>query len=290
MGAFLEDLDEWSAWMTARGRSAHTVRLYRGDVGRVGEILAQGGILRWSDVRLDELREAVAKVSGVNRPWRRARLIYALRSFYKFLILEGLVEENLAQVLDLPRLPVPLPRVLSITEVARLMTEPRLDLEGRRASAVLELCYSAGLTAREIVAVDLVDIDLHRGWVHVASRREPRIRDLPVGRAASAAITAWLLARRRHLQGSGLASEALFVDVHGHRWSATTCGKCLRHQGENVTATILRHSSAVHLLDAGADLRVVQELLGHSRITTTAKLQRLSLRHLSVAIALHPRG
>lgn len=222
------------------------------------------------------------------------RKLAALRSFFRFLNREGLLEGNPARPIPSPAKPKTLPAVLTVDEASRLLETPggppRSPLRDR---ALLELLYSSGLRVSELTGLDLEDLDLHGGAVRVRGKgRKERI--VPVGRKAVDAIEDYLARERR----GGRAGGALFLNVRdGGRLTSRSVhrlvGARALRQGwrKRISPHALRHSFATHLLGGGADLRAIQEMLGHSSLSTTQRYTRLDLEQLTrVYESAHPRS
>ncbi len=221
------------------------------------------------------------------------RCLSATRSFYRHLLDEGLVGSSPFAGLPVPHTGKRLPRSLSADQATRLVTlagDAPLDLRDR---ALLELLYSSGLRLGELVALDLADLDLASGLVRVTGKGA-KTRVLPVGRHARQALAAYLGGRASLAPPS---QPAVFVTIHGRRMGPRAIqlrvGRRAREQGLGVPVHphMLRHSFATHLLESSGDLRAVQELLGHSDISTTQVYTHLDFQHLAqVYDAAHPRA
>ncbi len=210
---------------------------------------------------------------------------------------EGLWEEDPTRLAESPVPPRPLPRALTVSEAEGLVEAP--DLRGplgRRDRALLEFLYGTGARVSEAVGIDTEDIDLDER-VAVVTGKGDKQRIVPLGSAAVEAISSYLddrLALRRHGRDSG----ALFLNARGGRLTRQGVWKIVRKHAANagldparVSPHVLRHSAATHMLEGGADLRVVQEILGHASISTTQIYTRVSPRHLrEVYVASHPRS
>lgn len=290
----MQFLDAFREWLKGRGRTWHTIRLYAADVARLSMGLGAHTIAAWSRVTPAELIAAVQLDHHLVAWGRRARTVSALKAWFRYL---GHTRQgaDLGGELVYPVERRRLPAVLGVDEIGRLMPALGRDFEVARRAALFEVAYSAAFSVRELVAADVADIDRGEGWIRSRHRPPPRIADLPLGGPALGALAAWLDVRRRRLRDVGASSAALFVDRRGRRLTAKTVGQVISAHGRAtlgrpVTATILRHSAAVHMLDAGANLRAVQELIGHVWLGTTARLQRACLTSLRAAIAAHPRA
>jgi len=287
-----------------RGLSDNTVQAYRRDLRRYGEFLERRGVADASDVGDEDVAAFVARVSssthGDGRAYRPTSVVRALssvRSFHRFLVREGRADADPTTGVVRPRLPRSLPRPLSVDDVGRLLAAPRIDTDtGVRDRAVLETMYAAGLRVSELVGLDVDDVDLEDGAVRVLGKGGVE-RDVPLGRYAREAIAAYL-SRARPGLASARSRSALFLNQRGGgRLSRQACWNLIRDHARaagirvRVTPHTLRHSFATHLLDGGADVRVVQELLGHASVATTQVYTLVTREHLREAyFTAHPRA
>jgi integrase/recombinase XerC len=268
-----------------KGYSPHTVDAYRSDLE------AFGAFLRGQGLEPEQIDRAAAR-SFLRRlqdahlaPASIARKLAALRSFYAFLVREGHLESHPLRGLGTPKQPRRLPRCLSIDETVALLTAPDVRTpQGLRDRAILELLYASGLRVGELVRIDLDDIDWGRHEVRVLGKGG-RMRIALAGIPALRALRAYVRFGRPQLVRPP-SGRALFLNRFGERLTdrsvrALVAGYA-RQAGLDgqVTPHTLRHTFATHLLEGGADLRIVQELLGHARLTTTERYTHVSLRHL----------
>jgi integrase/recombinase XerD len=233
------------------------------------------------------------------RPYRPSSVVRALssvRSFHRFLLREGLSDGDPTSGVVRPRTPRGLPRPVSVDDVGRLLAAPRPSTpEGARDRAVLETLYGAGLRVSELVGLDVDDVDLDEGSVRVLGKGGKE-RDIPIGRYAREALAAYLTTARPALSTSR-SRAALFLNRRGGRLTRQACWTILRRHArtagidKRITPHTLRHSFATHLLEGGADVRVVQELLGHASLATTQVYTLVTREHLrEVYFAAHPRA
>jgi integrase/recombinase XerD len=283
-----------------RGLSRNTLAAYRTDLLQYGEFLA-GRRLAAVDARPVDVSEFLADLAiGNGRPACSATTINrkaaCLRSFYKHLRREELVEVDPTAALDAPRRGRKLPQVLSHGEVNRLLAQPRgADPAALRDRALLEVMYGCGLRASEAVGLEVSDVDLERGFVRPTGKGSKE-RIVPLGRQAAAAVRQYLRSGRPELVGSsgerklfvnlrggGLTRQGLYKIIRGHARTAGLDGKMSPHT--------LRHTFATHLLSGGCDLRSVQEMLGHADISTTQMYTHLSGEEIKeVYFRAHPRA
>jgi len=277
-----------------RRAAAHTVESYRRDLSRLADFCVQRGQADWAALTTPDVRQFVSAMHHAGlAPRSIQRLLSATRSFYRFLLREGLARRSPAVGVPAPRAPRRLPQALSADEATRLVEVPGADALSRRDRAILELFYSSGLRLSELAGLNLADIDFGESLVRVTGKGAKE-RLLPVGSAAVSAVQAWLHER------TGLASAgetALFVSKRGQRLSVRAIEQrvalCARRQGlgRRVHPHMLRHSFASHLLESSGDLRAVQELLGHANLSTTQIYTHLDFQHLArVYDQAHPRA
>jgi integrase/recombinase XerC len=215
-----------------------------------------------------------------------ARRLAALRSFFRFTMREGLTTSNPAQALRIPRAGRKLPHFLTTEQVATLLEAPPAnDAMGLRDRAILETLYSAGLRVAELVGLDVGDWDRAANILRVFGKGKKE-RIAPIGSYASRALERWLSVRSVDPQAPAAELDALFLNRFGRRLTTRSIGrmleKYLKETGLDLITSphTLRHSFATHLLDGGADLRSVQELLGHKSLTTTQIYTHVSTRRL----------
>jgi integrase/recombinase XerC len=282
------------AYLVAERRApASTVTGYGGDLRRFAAFLtARDGTppLAAAVVPADLLAwwAAGAPLAAASQARRRA----AVKSCYAFGLRRGLVATNPALGVETPQLIRPLPEVLSEAEVAQLLDAPRPDTPlGRRDQAMFEVLYAAGVRAAELLGLAVGDVDLAPGGVRVCGKGR-RYRRVPIGARAVAALRAYLADRTP----ADPRERALFLSARGGRLGADGLGRALHRAARAAGVTrrvyphLLRHCFATHLLDRQANLRAIQELLGHRRLATTEVYTHVSWRHLEAAYALHPRA
>ncbi|MBX3733084.1 MAG: tyrosine recombinase [Verrucomicrobiae bacterium] len=291
-----------------RGAAAHTQRTYAHLLGQFVTWAEPRGRLQWRDVTFAELMEFLEHQR--TRPTRApgeppARLsssslylhVAALRAFFGFAESEGLVTPNPAVNLSLPRRWKTLPKALSDAEIGQLMQAPGTDATPSALCdhAVLELAYASGLRLAELRGLRMEQLHLESGFVTVIGKGNKE-RVVPVGSRAIEALQRYLASGRPRLVGPK-SPAAVFLNRRGGAFAHVTLWlrikECVRRAGlsKAITPHSLRHSFATHLLDHGADLRVIQELLGHARISTTEIYTHVAGRRLrDVHDAFHPRA
>ncbi|TVR36098.1 MAG: site-specific tyrosine recombinase XerD [Nitriliruptor sp.] len=284
-----------------RGLAANTIEAYRRDLSLYRSYLEDVAIddpLEVSGEDLEAfvgwLRQRSSATGGAYAPSSVSRIVVAVRGFHRFLAREGLADEDVGTQLGAPSNARPLPKALSIEEVGRLLQAPvgdgPLPLRDR---AMLELLYGAGLRISELTSADVDDLDRVDRLIRVRGKGDKE-RVVPYGELADVALDRWLVSGRPQLAGG---SPALFLNARGGRLSRQGVWKLLRSHAErvelrdDVSPHTLRHSFATHLLDGGADVRAVQELLGHASVTTTQIYTLVSRQALQeVYQRAHPRA
>lgn len=282
-----------------RGLSRNTLDAYRRDLGCYLGYLAERGVIDARDVtRRDiegfvaERREAGYAASSVNRE------LSAIKGFHRFMLREGLSETQPASSVRFSRTEERLPDCLSVEAAAALMEQPfGLDATGARDRAVLEVLYGCGVRASELTGLDVGDVFLDEGFLRVVGKGSKE-RLVPVLGAAARALSAYLDGPRAELAAHARrgAPAAVFLNIRGGRLSRQSVHALVERYGrrvgiEGLHPHTLRHSFATHMLAGGADLRVLQEILGHASISTTqvyTHVDRTRLRE--VYLAAHPRA
>jgi integrase/recombinase XerD len=299
--------DEFLAHLSfEKGLSKNTTEAYRRDLAMWDQYCRLAGIDPaapssgdFTDY-LDRLRSGRPPALKPLAPTSVARMLVSLRAFYKFLVREGHVAADPTVTVGAPKKPRSIPSAISVTEVEELIERPGADLLGRRDRAILETLYGAGLRISELVGLDVDDTDIEDGSVLVRRGKGRKARRVPVGRAARKALGDYLTLSRPELaaRGRGASAQgALILNARGGRLSRQGCWKILKAYAraagleKRVSPHTLRHSFATHMLDRGADIRVVQELLGHASLATTQVYTLVSDRRLKeVYLAAHPRA
>ena len=282
-----------------RNASAYTLKSYREDLTALIEYLTdlRGSCPEPSTLTTIDLRGYVSALHEAGYAKSTvARRLASLRSFFKFGRREGWVTNNPAKPLRNPRKGRDLPHCLSSDEIGRLLAAPAAnDAQGLRDRAILETMYSAGLRVGELVGVNDADLDTAAGIVRVRGKGR-RERLAPIGSYADKALKQWFAVRRVNPR-TPAPQTPVFVNKFGNRLTTRSVGrmleKYLRETGldQRTTPHTLRHSFATHLLDRGADIRSVQELLGHKSLVTTQIYTHVSTTGMRAAYELaHPRA
>jgi integrase/recombinase XerC len=282
-----------------RQLSPHTLRNYRLDLTQFLEFCAghRDG-LSLSQVTYQDLRPFLAAALKKNRKTTVARKLSSLRTFFKYLMRQGVATQNPAKLARSPKLEKVLPNYLSVDEAFHLLSAPKGDDFGaRRDLAILEVFYGGGLRLSELAGLNLKDVDLVSGVLRVWGKgAKERLAFL--GQPAKAALSAYLPLRQQFLEHQKTEDEtAVWINSRGGRLStrgvARVVAKWVRLAGlsPGLTPHGLRHSFATHLLEGKADLRAVQELLGHASISTTGRYTHLNLDYLMEEYdKAHPRS
>ena len=296
------------AWLThldvERGLSANTLAAYRRDLARWTGFLDEAGVVRPRDVTEDHVAEFLARLreGGDGRQplaaTSAARTLVAVRGLHRFLALEGELDVDPAREVGPPRAPGRLPKAIGLDAVERLLEAASVGDTpvSLRDRALLEVLYGTGARISEAVGLDVDDVLGDEGVVRLLGKGGKE-RVVPLGSYAAAAVEAWLVRGRPALAARGSGTPALFLNTRGGRLSRQSAWALLRMIAEragldgHLSPHTLRHSFATHLLEGGADVRVVQELLGHASVTTTQIYTKVTVQQLREVYAQsHPRA
>lgn len=282
-----------------RNASVETRRAYRADLTQLRTWLEDEGLgeLPPSALHHRVLRAWLGALGEDLSVASLARKLSCVRSFYRFLIRSDLAKENPAELLSLPKQGRPLAKLLNVDETFALLDVERADdPRSARDAAMWELLYGSGLRVGELVSVDIADMDLEDGWMRVLGKGDKE-RQVPLTGKCVAAIRRYLQLRSELARKSGNRTEALFLNHRGGRLSARSVRRILRKDliragvATPISPHGLRHGFATHQLDTGADLRSVQEMLGHSNLSTTQRYTHVALGTLMAAYDdAHPRA
>lgn len=282
--------------------SLHTLNSYSGDLNAFYSFLTRFGSETCSPAEIDHIsiREFLSDLHQKgNSRGTVARKLAAVRSFFRYLYSQGTISSNPAKLVHTPRLPDPKPRFLSIRQIETILDLPDDNSDrGFRDRAILELLYASGVRISELVQMNVEDISLKQRLVRVYGKGKKE-RIVPFGQRARLALEVYLARRaallRRHK--STREPNAVFLNLRGSRISARSVQRNLENYIRksalllNVHPHLFRHSFATHLLNNGADLRSIQELLGHSSLSTTQKYTHLSVEELvRVYRGSHPKA
>jgi len=299
-----EAIDKFLNYLAVeKGFSQNTIEAYRNDlnqlVGFLEEEAAKGGAIKpWTAfdrqsilsylTNMKERRYAATTV---------ARKVAAIKSFFGFMVAEGLVKDNPTRDVPSPRVGKSLPKPISITQARQLLeeTEKRATPEAKRDKAMLQLLYASGMRVSELVSLNLKDVDTEGGYVRCFGKGGKE-RLIPIHSQAVAALKDYISQGHTRLKTGG-GEEALFLNRRGERLTRQGLWQIIKGYaksaklGVKITPHTLRHSFATHMLSGGADLRSVQELLGHANISTTQVYTHLTTEHIRRAYEKsHPRA
>jgi integrase/recombinase XerC len=280
-----------------RNASAHTLRAYSNELGRFAEYLGPEG--RWKEIDHITIRGFLSHLHGCGlSKVSVARALAALRSMYKWLGRERIVTQNPAKLVSSPKLPKKLPRVPTMEEINGLLnTEmPESAAFPERDRAIFELLYGCGLRNSELVGTELDDIEEANGVILIRGKGKKQ-RYVPLEGAAAEALVAYRQARRKILNATRKKTSRLFINHRGGPLTTRSVGRIVkkiavsRGLPPDMHPHTLRHAFGTHMLAEGADLRSIQELLGHERLATTQRYTQLSITHvMEVYDRTHPRA
>ncbi|EKD38922.1 MAG: hypothetical protein ACD_75C00562G0005 [uncultured bacterium] len=287
----IKTIDLFTRWLeTEKGYSLHTVSGYRRDLVEFYNHLGKDCPL--DTINAGRVRSFVVSLHGHNCSATVARKLSALRTFFRFSLRRGMVKNDPLTGINGPKIGRFIPVFLTVDETFALLEAPLpTDTYMHRDRAILELLYSTGMRVSELVSRNLGDLDFIEEVLTVRGKGNKE-RLVPVGRPAIEGVRAWLpqrmqLIRERAGRGRTAEEDAMFLNGRGSRLSARSVERMVKAYGERagipqlVTPHALRHSFATHLLEMGADLRSVQELLGHASLSTTQRYTHLTLDHLA---------
>lgn len=291
-----QDCDDFLRYMEQEKRmSVHTVKNYQRDLKQFITFLQANKFSSWFIVKSSHIRQFIVQLHQQGLAGRSIqRVLSAIRSLYRFLIREGLAENNPAQAVQAPKSEKRLPSTLDVDQMSALLDGTQEDgFIGRRDQAIMELFYSSGLRLAELVALNIRDVDFGDHLVYVTGKGD-KSRVVPVGSMAIKALNVWLLERDKL---NFFEQSALFISQQGRRLGVRSVQKRLDYWGkrlgisDKVHPHRLRHAFASHMLEASSDLRAVQELLGHADISTTQIYTHVDFQHLTnVYDEAHPRA
>ena len=296
--AFANDIEAFLGFLgLERGLSKNTLSAYRSDLDQGAAFLGKRGVADWRSVTRVQAGEWVQSLNGrVCSPASQARKLTALRGLARFLVREKIRDDDFTELLAAPKLSRRIPGTLTPDEVGRLLAAPTGgDARALRDRALLELFYSSGLRVSELAGLSLQQIDLEQGFIRVFGKGSKE-RVVPVGGQAANAVTTYLVSGRPQLVKPRTGSQ-LFLNNRGAALSRVMLWKLVKKYAARAGITKkvkphgLRHSFATHLLTGGADLRAIQEMLGHASISTTQIYTAVeSKRLLDQHAKFHPRN
>lgn len=279
-----------------KNTSGNTEMSYRRDLEKVLHFMASRGIQEVKDVTAQDLMDYVKYLEDNKFAAATvSRNIASLKAFYHYMVQEGLVEEDISDKLKAPKIEKKAPEIMTPDEVVRLLDQPSGDSPKEiRDKAMLELLYATGIRVTELITLSLSDVNMQMNFILCRDRNKERI--IPFGAAAKAAMERYLNGTREEML-ENKKSDVLFANCSGQPMSRQGFWKLIKHYAKkadiqaDITPHTLRHSFAAHLVENGADLRSVQEMLGHSDISTTQIYANLNHNHIREVYAkAHPRG
>jgi len=284
------------ASLRQRNASPHTVKAYSGDLEN---FVAYIGARKWREIDHITIRGFLSCLyqKGLSKT-SVARSLAAVRALYKWLAQEGVVEQNPAALVSTPKLARKLPRVPTLEEMNAVLdgAMPEVAAFAERDRLMLELLYGCGIRNSELVSIDLEHISLASEAILIRGKGKKE-RFVPFGEAAKAALSAYLPARQLVLAETRKSTTALLINRRGGRLTTRSVGRIIKKiavakgLSPDVHPHTLRHAFGTHMLEEGADLRAIQELLGHERLSTTQRYTQLSMKHLlNIYDQTHPRA
>lgn len=277
--------------------SANSVEAYLNDVSKLHDYIdSEKAGKKPAEVKAEDIHDfIVATGLGADSARTQARMISGIRAFYRYLIIEGEITENPSTLIETPKLGLKLPQVLSIEEIDRIISAIDLSkAEGHRNKAIIETLYSCGLRVSELVNMRLTDIHRNEGFVTVTGKGNKQ-RLVPFGSVALKEIDNYI--ERRKLLPVTEDQNVLFLNRSGHRLTRVMIFTIIKRLAvtagikKKISPHTFRHSFATHMVERGADLRAVQEMLGHESITTTEIYTHLDRSYLKdTLIMYHPRS
>lgn len=275
--------------------SPKTVEAYIHDIEKLNNFLS--GRKNLEEVQLEDLQDFMASLYDDKMAARsQARIISGLKSFYHFLLFEHLIEHDPTELLDTPKIGRHLPEVLSIPEIEAILNTIDLSTaEGHRNKAIIEVMYGCGLRVSEVVNFKLSNLYFTENYIRIIGKGDKE-RLVPIGQTAQKAITLYVKGQRQQVKIKKGEEDFVFLNRRGARLSREMIFMMIKKAAEDagITKTIsphtFRHSFATHLVEGGADLRAVQEMLGHESITTTEIYTHLDREYIkSIITEFHPR-
>lgn len=289
-------VEQFLSSLREKNASSHTIKAYAKDLAYFTEYVGEGG---WKEIDHVRIRGFLSRLyeRGLSKT-SVARALAALRSLYRWLGREGVVEQNPALLVATPRLPKKLPRVPTIEEMNNMLDGAMPDAAAfpQRDRVILELLYGCGIRNSELIGIDVDDVRLSGEAILVRGKGKKE-RYVPFGDGVAAALAFYLPMRRAVLITAGKSSRALLVNRRGGRLTTRSVRRIVKKiamakgLSPDVHPHTLRHAFGTHLLEEGADLRAIQEMLGHERLSTTQRYTQLSMKHvLEVYDRTHPRA
>ena len=289
-------VDQFLRSLRQRNASVHTIKAYRGDLD---EFAAYAGSRGWKQIDHVTIRGFLSRLyeKGLGKT-SVARSLAAVRSLYRWLAQEGVVEQNPAALVSTPKLPKKLPRVPTIEEMNGVLDGkmPEVAAFPERDRLMLELLYGCGIRNSELTGINLDDIRLSTEAILIRGKGKKE-RYVPFGDSVKAALAAYLPVRQQMLANSKKNNAGLLINWRSGRLTTRSVGRIIKKVAvakglsPDVHPHTLRHAFGTHMLEEGADLRAIQEMLGHERLSTTQRYTQLSIKHvLQIYDQTHPRA
>ncbi|MCY9657049.1 site-specific tyrosine recombinase XerD [Paenibacillus chondroitinus] len=281
-----------------RGLSKNTLESYERDLQQFVDYLERQGITAWKETSKANIAGFLSQLKLLGRATATlSRNLVSIRAFYQYLVRERLVDADPSLFIEAPKPEKKLPKVLSVEEVGKLLDAPHLELvSGVRDKAMLELLYATGIRVSELISMNVDDVQLQLGFIRCMGKGNKE-RNIPLSSIAIRCLSAYIHKDRKKLLKKSADEEALFIGHLGTRMTRQGFWKILKRYANEmkieseITPHALRHSFAAHLIENGADLRSVQEMLGHSDISSTQLyVQVTKLKMKDVYNRAHPRA
>ncbi len=298
MDKYLSSFEDFLS--SERNYSKHTLKAYIADIKEFGLVLKDMGLISADNGEIDfahmdetPIRTFISRLYGKNKRVSISRKLASIRTFFEFLIRNGTIKSNPAKLVPTPKGEKRLPTFLTVDEVVKLVETPGSDnVYESRDRAILELLYSCGLRVSELVGINLNNLDLTSMSVKVLGKGNKE-RMVPLGSKACTAIKTYL-SQRLDLKPD---DDYLFVNSRGGRLSTRSIDRIIKKYAaisgipKNISPHVLRHTFATHLLGGGADLRAIQEMLGHKSLSTTQRYTHISIEKImEIYDKTHPRA
>jgi integrase/recombinase XerC len=291
-----KSVDHFLQTLRQRNSSAHTIKAYTGDLQNFASYI---GSRDWKNIDHITIRGFLSRLyeKGLGKT-SVARALAAVRSLYRWLAQEGVVEQNPAALVSTPKLPKKLPRVPTIEEMNNVLDGqmPEIASFPERDRLLLELLYGCGIRNSELIGINLDDIRLSSEAILIRGKGKKE-RYVPFGDSVKTALAAYLPARQKRLADTRKPTSSLLINQRGGRLTTRSVGRIVKRiavakgLSPDVHPHTLRHAFGAHMLEEGADLRAIQEMLGHERLSTTQRYTQLSMKHvLHVYDQTHPRA
>lgn len=289
------EVEQFIAYLhSVKKTTPNTEVSYRRDLLKLVQFLQGEGILSWDKVTLTSLQSYILFLEKEGKAATTiSRNVASVKAFFQYAVAAGTCGENPAFALRAPRVERKAPGILSVQEMDRLLRQPDCSKPKElRDKAMMELLYATGIRVSELISLRLKDVNMEMGYIHCAARERDRM--VPFGNTAKKVLESYLAKAREHLL-KGKQTDLLFTNCSGGQMSRQGFWKLIKLYAEragidgDITPHTLRHSFAVHLVAGGADLHAVQEMLGHSDISTTQMYVTLAGRSLRESYAAHPR-